>query len=130
MFVRDMHTKAQKRSQEHVIIAPVLLQAEGETVEIPRGFDPSAIQLLGNLTGQPPYRGTLEACRLARKDYKLPAPPRGWTNWCSLPPRSIYLDQQVHGRRGRRHSLDMMTQAAAARIAVVGVRCTRSVITD
>jgi hypothetical protein len=77
VFVRDMHPKAQKVLQEHVTIAPVLRQAEGETVEVPRGFDPSAIQLLGNLTGQPPYRGTLKHAGWRATDYKLPAPAEG-----------------------------------------------------
>jgi hypothetical protein len=77
VFVRDMHPKAQKVLQEHVVITPVLRQAEGETVEVPRGFDPSAIQLLGNLTGQPPYRGTLKHAGWRATDYTLPAPAEG-----------------------------------------------------
>jgi hypothetical protein len=77
VFVRDMHSKAQKALQEHVTIGPVLLQPEGETVEIPRGFDPSSVQLLGNLTGQPPYRGTLKHAGWRARDYNLPAPAEG-----------------------------------------------------
>jgi hypothetical protein len=77
VFVRDMHPKAQKVLQEHLTVGPVLRQAEGETVEIPRGFDPSAIQLLGNLTGQPPYRGTLKHAGWRVSDYNLPAPAEG-----------------------------------------------------
>jgi hypothetical protein len=77
VFVRDMHPKAQKVLQEHLTVVPVMRQAEGETVEVPRGFDPSAIQLLGNLTGQPPYRGTLKHAGWRVSDYKLPAPAEG-----------------------------------------------------
>jgi hypothetical protein len=77
VFVRDMHPKAQKVLKEHLVIAPVLLQPEGETVEVPRGFDPSAIQLLGNITGQPPYRGTLKHAGWRCTDYNLPAPAEG-----------------------------------------------------
>jgi hypothetical protein len=77
VFVRDMHPKAQKVLQEHLVVGPVLQQPEGETVEVPRGFDPSAIQLLGNLTGQPPYRGVLKHAGWRVKDYNLPAPAEG-----------------------------------------------------
>lgn len=77
VFVRDMHPKAQKTLKEHVDIVPVMTQAEGDTVEVPKGFDPSAIQLLGNLTGQPPYRGTLKHSGWRAKDYNLPAPAEG-----------------------------------------------------
>jgi Domain of unknown function (DUF2760) len=77
VFVRDMHPKAQKVLKEHLVVAPVLLQNEGETVEVPRGFDPSAIQLLGNITGQPPYRGTLKHPGWRVADYTLPAPAEG-----------------------------------------------------
>jgi hypothetical protein len=77
VFVRDMHPKAQKVLREHVTIEPVLRQAEGDSVEIPRGFDPSAVQLLGNLTGQPPYRGTLKHAGWRASNYTLPAPAEG-----------------------------------------------------
>jgi hypothetical protein len=77
VFVRDMHPKAQKVLKEHLVVAPVLLQEEGETVEVPRGFDPSAIQLLGNIAGQPPYRGTLKHPGWRVTDYNLPAPAEG-----------------------------------------------------
>ncbi len=77
VFVRDMHPKAQRVLKEHLVVTPVLQQPEGETVEIPRGFDPSAIQLLGNLTGQPPYRGVLKHAGWRVTDYTLPAPAEG-----------------------------------------------------
>jgi hypothetical protein len=85
VFVRDMHPKAQKVLKEHVAIEAVLLQAEGETVEIPRGFDPSAVQLLGNLTGQPPYRGTLKHAGWRAKDFNLPAPAEGLDEFVLAP---------------------------------------------
>lgn len=77
VFVRDFHPKAQKVLKEHLVLEPVLPQPEGETVEVPKGFDPSAIQPLGNLTGQPPYRGTLKHGGWRVKDYTIPASPEG-----------------------------------------------------
>jgi hypothetical protein len=33
---------------------------EGQTVTVPVGFDPGSIRLTGNVTGQPPFNGTLQ----------------------------------------------------------------------
>jgi hypothetical protein len=85
VFVRDMHPKAQKVLKDHLTIEPVLLQPEGETVEIPRGFDPSAVQLLGNLTGQPPYRGMLKHPGWRARDFSLPAPAEGLDEFVLAP---------------------------------------------
>jgi hypothetical protein len=57
--VREIHQKCQKALREHLDLEPVLPSHEGEPVKVPAGFDPSAIQLTGNVTGQPPFDGTL-----------------------------------------------------------------------
>jgi hypothetical protein len=75
--VRELHRKAQAALKEHLVLEPVLSQSEGATVEVPPGFDPSAIRLTGNVTGQPPFRGTLQHHGWRVKDYNLPAPPEG-----------------------------------------------------
>ena len=75
--VRELHRKAQAALKEHLTLEPVLPQAEGETVEVKPGFDPSAVRLTGNVTGQPPFRGTLQHHGWRVKDYNLPAPPEG-----------------------------------------------------
>src|SRR5438105_6838887 len=59
-FVRKMHPECQASLKDHLVLEPVMNQNEGEAVEVPAGFDPSAIRLLGNVTGEPPFRGTLE----------------------------------------------------------------------
>jgi hypothetical protein len=46
-------------------------------VEVPPGFDPSAIRLTGNVTGQPPFRGTLQHHGWRVKDYTLQPAPQG-----------------------------------------------------
>ena len=58
--VRDIHQRAQAAIKKHVQLEPVLPQEEGAGVTVPTGFDPSAIRLVGNVTGQPPFKGTLE----------------------------------------------------------------------
>ncbi len=75
--VREVHKKAQAVLREHLTLEPVLNQAENSTVEVPPGFDPSAIRLTGNVTGQPPFKGTLIHHGWRVKAYNLPKPPEG-----------------------------------------------------
>lgn len=75
--VRELHRQAQAVIKEHLVLEPVLAKSEGETVEVPAQFDPSAIRLTGNVTGQPPFRGTLQHHGWRVKNYTLPAPPQG-----------------------------------------------------
>jgi hypothetical protein len=50
---------------------------EGATVTVPSGFDPSAIRLTGNVTGQPPFTGTLRHHGWRANEIKLAKPPAG-----------------------------------------------------
>jgi hypothetical protein len=75
--VRDIHRQCQAALKEHLVLAPVLPQAEGETVEVRAGFDPSAIRLTGNVTGQPPFKGVLQHHGWRVTELKLAPPPEG-----------------------------------------------------
>src|SRR5439155_17375294 len=75
--VRDIHRQCQHAVKEHLVLEPVLSQGEGAIVDVPAGFDPSAIRLTGNVTGQPPFRGTLQHHGWRVKELKLAAPPEG-----------------------------------------------------
>jgi hypothetical protein len=75
--VRDIHKNCRHALQEHLVLEPVIAQPEGATVEVPPGFDPSAIRLTGNVTGQPPFRGTLQHHGWKVKEIKLSPPPPG-----------------------------------------------------
>ena len=75
--VRDIHRQCQHALQEHLVLEPVLSDSEGATVEVRPGFDPSAIRLTGNVTGEPPFRGTLQHHGWRVKELKLAAPPEG-----------------------------------------------------
>lgn len=83
--VRDIHRQCQAALKEHLVLQPVLPQAEGSTVEIPSGFDPSAIRLTGNVTGQPPFRGTLQHHGWRVKEIKLGPPPEGQDEFVLMP---------------------------------------------
>jgi hypothetical protein len=75
--VRELHRKAQAVLKEHLVLEPVLPRSEGDNVEVPPNFDPSAIRLIGNVTGQPPFRGVLQHHGWRVKNYTLPTPPEG-----------------------------------------------------
>ena len=75
--VRTIHQACQKILQEHLDMEPVLQGQEKSTVEVPVGFDPSAIRLTGNVTGQPPFRGTLEHHGWRVTKIKLAKPAEG-----------------------------------------------------
>jgi len=57
--VRSIHQACQKVLKEHLDMNG-LKGEEKATVEVPAGFDPSAIRLTGNVTGSPPFKGTLD----------------------------------------------------------------------
>jgi hypothetical protein len=83
--VRDIHRQCQAALKEHLVLEPVLPQSEGATVQVPAGFDPSAIRLVGNVTGQPPFQGTLQHHGWRAKDIKLGPPPEGQDEMVLMP---------------------------------------------
>ncbi len=83
--VRELHKESQIVLKEHLILEPVLPQAEGDAVEVPVGFDPSAIRLTGNVTGQPPFRGVLKHHGWRVKDFSLAKPPEGQDEFVVAP---------------------------------------------
>jgi hypothetical protein len=83
--VRDIHRQCRAALQEHLVLEPVLPQAEGDTVEVPAGFDPSAVRLTGNVTGMPPFRGVLRHHGWRVKEQKLATPPEGQDELVLMP---------------------------------------------
>jgi uncharacterized protein DUF2760 len=57
--VRDVHRDAAAALERMFALRPVLNQPEGTPSEVPPAFDAGRIRLVGNVTGQPPHRGTL-----------------------------------------------------------------------
>lgn len=57
--VRKIHEDCQKTLEDLVAIRPLMEENEGAKVQIPAGYDPSAIKLVGNLQGTPPFSGIL-----------------------------------------------------------------------
>lgn len=83
--VRDIHSKAQAVLKKHLTLEPVLAQQEGSEVAIQAGFDPSAIRLVGNVTGQPPFKGTLQHAGWRAKAITLPKPAEGQDEFILMP---------------------------------------------
>jgi len=57
--VRDVHREAAATIARMFNLRPLLAEAEGAEVDIPAGFDAGRYRLVGNVTGEPPYRGRL-----------------------------------------------------------------------
>jgi hypothetical protein len=83
--VREVHKKAQAVLKERLVLEPVLPQREEDAVTVPAGFDPSAIQVTGNVTGNPPFKGTLRHHGWRVKSYNLPPPPAGQDDLVVVP---------------------------------------------
>lgn len=83
--VRDIHAKAQAALKKHVTLEPVLPNEEGSQVTVQAGFDPSAIRLVGNVTGKPPFKGTLQHAGWRAKAIDLPKPPEGQDEFVLMP---------------------------------------------
>jgi hypothetical protein len=57
--VRDVHAGCRRALDRYVTLESVLSAREGEPTTVPDPIDAAAIRLVGNVTGRPPFRGTL-----------------------------------------------------------------------
>lgn len=69
---RVVHAGCRKVLTEHLALEPVLKDSEGASVMVPGGFDAQRIRLTGNVTGQPPFRGTLKHHGWVTTNVRLP----------------------------------------------------------
>jgi len=72
--VRSIHAGCRKALAERITLDRVLHQEDGSTVTIEPGFEPAKIRLTGNVTGEPPFRGTLEHGGWRATHVSLPLP--------------------------------------------------------
>ena len=73
MGVREVQKKAAVALKKHVTFEAVMGGTEGDRVTVAKGFDPSAVLLTGNVTGEAPYSGELQHAGWRVKQYTLPA---------------------------------------------------------
>lgn len=71
--VRDVHRGCRKVLDQHLSLEPVIPGSEEARVTVPRGFDPAEIRLIGEVTGEPPFAGTLRHHGWRVVDARLPA---------------------------------------------------------
>jgi len=57
--VRSIQDNCRKTVNKALSPQPMLEKKEGDTVTVPADFDPAAIKLTGNVTGEPPFTGIL-----------------------------------------------------------------------
>jgi len=85
--VRDVHSGCRSALDRYLTLGPVIDDEEGRPVTVSREADPSAVKVVGNVAGAPPFRGILRH--------------RGWdASRAALPPlpasgRSILAPAEV-----------------------------------
>lgn len=75
--VREIHKKAAAALRQHAVVEQVLGGNEGDTTTVPKGFDASAVRVVGNVTGAPPFTGTINHPGWRVKELKLATPAEG-----------------------------------------------------
>jgi hypothetical protein len=80
---RTVHAGCKKALAQALVLEPVRSEAEGAQIELPRGFDPAAVRLTGNVVGNPPFKGVLRHHGWRARQVKLGPPPQ------ALPPEIL-----------------------------------------
>ena len=89
--VRNIHSDCKKTLKEHIVLEPVLKEEEGQEVTVPEGFDPQAIQLAGNVKGDPPFHGILRHKGWRAAKVKLPKLTPGGENNNVVAPAEVEI---------------------------------------
>jgi hypothetical protein len=75
--VRTIHETCRQVLDHYLKMEPILNSEEDQPVTVEAGFDPAAIKLIGNVTGEPPVRGVLRHKGWRVKEVNLPPLPQG-----------------------------------------------------
>ena len=76
MASKGVHRGCRKALREYIELQPVRSEKEGDALTVEAGFDASAIRLVGNVTGNPPFQGKLvhPGWRVVKANVPTPAP--------------------------------------------------------
>jgi len=74
---RVVHEGCRKAVRAHVTLEPVRSEDEGANVEVAAGYAPQEIKLIGNVAGDPPFKGALRHKGWRATSFKLPVPTEG-----------------------------------------------------
>ncbi len=69
---RVVHAGCQRVLRQSLDLEPAVKQNEGDELTVPAGFDAQRLRLTGNVTGQPPYRGTVRHHGWVARAVRLP----------------------------------------------------------
>lgn len=75
--VRDIHRNSRAALEKFAVLRPVMTEAEGAAAIIAKGYDPSAIDLVGAVSGAGPWRGTVAHRGWYVEELKLPTVAAG-----------------------------------------------------
>ena len=56
---RVVHAGCKKAIEGYMTLEPIYREPEGANVTLQRGFDASAVRVVGNVVGEPPFKGSL-----------------------------------------------------------------------
>jgi len=90
--VRDIHAGCRRALDRYMTLQAVVAGREGDAVTIGQDqpFDPASFHLVGNVTGQPPFRGTLLHSGWRVSQVQLPPlPPQGTSGRTIVAPAQI-----------------------------------------
>jgi hypothetical protein len=71
--VRAIHENCKKAVNKSLSLEAVIDRNEGEEIQVDPGFDPDAVKLTGNVTGEPPFKGILRHKGWRTRKLELPA---------------------------------------------------------
>ncbi|MDQ3032000.1 MAG: DUF2760 domain-containing protein [Myxococcota bacterium] len=74
---RVVHEGCRKALREHVPMEPIRSEDEGAKVTLAKGYDAKSIRLTGNVTGEPPFTGTVAHRGWRATEVKLPKMAEG-----------------------------------------------------
>lgn len=75
--VREIHAGCRRVIDERITLERILEGSDGDSVEVPADFDPSAVALEGNLPAEGPYRGVLRHGGWRVAEMRLPTAAAG-----------------------------------------------------
>ena len=73
--VRSIHAGCRKALSERIELERIFAAEDGSEVVIEAGFDPATVRLTGNVSGTPPFRGTLQHAGWRAAKVALPQSP-------------------------------------------------------
>lgn len=74
---RVVHSGCAKALQQYLAFEPAIKAEEGASYTVPAGFDAQKVRLTGNVTGQPPFKGTVKHHGWFAREVRLPAVAEG-----------------------------------------------------